>query len=220
MSLLVAMLFAVAQEPPKLVEIERLSPSAAGALILADRDHGAIEAMVSTPSWAVALPNTVNLELVEKAAKRGHGCLRQRWMASFTHIAKPREAATLSTVRSVTEVALRSARTCSGAAYVELSGHIEADDAIEALKQFEHIRTSGSQINFSCSDRTASNLCATPNTIRRELWRLSLRTVMRNGDEIVFRLGPQMPNQPVTQVHYKAGSARDIIVSREIPLPF
>jgi hypothetical protein len=208
------------KEPPKLVDVERLSPPAAGALLLADLDHGPVEAMVATPSWAVAMPNTVNLELVEKAAIRGNGCSRQRWTASFTFMAKPREAAALSSVRSVTEVALRAAGTCSGAAYVQLSGHIEADEAIEDLGQLHRVRTSRGKINFSCSDRTASNLCATPDTIRQELRRLSLRTVMRDGDETVFRLGPRTPNQPVTLVRYKTGTARSIMVSREIPLPF
>jgi hypothetical protein len=218
MMLIAAVVLALAPEPLKLVEVERLSPSAAGALLLADRDHGPIEAMLTTPSWAVALPNTVNLELVEKAAILGHGCSRRRWTASFSFIAKPREAAVLSGVWSRMEVALRTTSRCPDAAFAYLNGQIEAEQAIESLEQLDHIRASRGRFDFSCSDGTTSNLCTNAGTIRRELRKLSPWAVMRQGGETIFWLGAA--GQMVTEVRYRNPLSKDVIVSRKIPLPF
>jgi hypothetical protein len=214
--ILAAMMWISMQGPLTLAEIERLPPAAAGERLLAGQAHGPIEAIVRRPPHGMDPPDTVELQLVERAVAQARGCSRRRWSITFSGPAWT--AVSSSGPHSVAEVALLRDGSCPGDPYVHVDPGMAPAQALDALAYLDAIRSPRSRVVFTCFDRTSSRLCGSRRTIRRELARLSPWAVSREGDDTLLWLGVR--GETVTEVRYRAGSPNRIIVTRRIPAPF
>ena len=214
--ILAAMLWVSMQGPLTLAEIERLPPAAAGERLLAGREHGPIEAVVRRPPHGMDPPETLELQLVERAVAQARGCSRRRWSITFSGPAWT--AASSSGPWGAAEVALLRDGACPADRYVHVNPGMEPARALDALAHLDQIRSPRSRAVFACSDRTSSRLCGSRRTIRRELARLSPWAVTREGDDTLLWLGVR--GETVTEVRYRAASPNRIIVTRRMPAPF
>lgn len=94
---------------------------------------------------------------------------------------------------------------------------LSIEEALRALRYLRQIRSGKAKIRFSCSDSTGSNLCRTPQEIRRELTRLPAFLVTKSGGNVELVLGKR--GQTVTVVSYSETARDDVTVERRVPAP-
>jgi hypothetical protein len=217
--ILMTMVLLATQAPPTLGALANLSPGAAGEIVLAGKDHEPVAKIVAPAGRGMDPPGMVERQLVERPVAGPQGCSRRRWIARFSHTPGVAEdEATLSSVWASTEVALPGAAGCPDDGYVHLNPGLGASQALPALRYLDDIRLGDAPAEFTCSDETASGLCADPGKIRQALAKLSPWAVTRQNGQMVFWLGT--PGQAVTEVRYSPNRLDQVTVSRRIPAPF
>jgi hypothetical protein len=217
--MLMTMVLLATQGPPTLSALENLSPRAAGEIVLAGKDHEPVAKIVVPTGRGMDPPGTVERQLVERPVAGPQGCSRRRWIARFSHGPGVAEGeAALSSVSASTEVALPGAAGCPDDGYVHLNPSLEATQALPALRHLDDIRRGGAPAKFTCSDETASDLCADPGKTRQALAKLSPWAVTRQDGQTIFWLGE--PGQAVTEVRYPLSRPDQVTVRRSIPAPF
>ena len=217
--ILMTMVLLATQAPPTLGALANLSPRAAGEIVLAGKDHEPVARIVVPTGQGADPPGMVERQLVERPVAGPQGCSRRRWTAWFSHAPGVAEGeAALSSVSASTEVALPGAAGCPDDGYVHLNPGLEATQALPALRYLDDIRLGDAPAKFTCSDETASGLCADPKALRQTLAGLSPWAVTRQNGQMVFWLGGA--GQAVTEVRYSSDRLDQVTVSRRIPAPF
>jgi hypothetical protein len=217
--ILTTLILLALQSAPTLGAMERLSPQAAGEVVLAGQDHGPIVKIAPPKFPGMSAPGGVERQMVERPVASAGGCVRRRWILGFFHGPDvTQDEAALNSVSSTTEVALAGPTGCPDDGYAQLNGDITPAQAHAALGHLDDLRLRDAKAQFSCSDETRSNLCADTKTIRRELAKLSAWAVMRRNGETVFWLGGG--GGAVTEVRYALTGPDRVVVERRIPAPF
>lgn len=217
--ILMTMVLLATQGPPTLSALANLSPRAAGEIVLAGKDHEPVAKIVIPTDRGADPPGMVERQLVERPVAGPQGCSRRRWIARFSHAPGVAEGeAALSSVWASTEVALPRAAGCPDDGYVHLNPGLEAAQALPALRYLDDVRRGDAPAKFTCSDETASGLCADPGKIRQALAKLSPWAVTRQDGQTIFWLGG--PGQAVTEVRYPLSRPDQVTVRRRIPAPF
>ncbi|MBA4047746.1 MAG: hypothetical protein C0476_04305 [Sphingomonas sp.] len=213
------LLMTAAGPPPALGAIERMTPEAAGDLVLAGRDHGPIATVARQAATGMDPPGVVELDLVERTVTELGGCIRRRWTATFRYkVGAPAETAVLSDARAATEVALPVGESCPSGQYAGVAPGTGTDAALGALRDLTRIRQFGDDVHATCTDETTSGLCAGPQAMRDALARIEPWAVSVRGDEIKLWLGT--PGQVVTDIRYTSCQPMMVAIKRFIPPPF
>lgn len=203
---------------PTIGSIRSLSPQAIGDVVLRGRDHEIIEKVEPPANRALEPPGVVTLELTERPIATEKGCVRRRWIATFRRPPGAAESAAIfHDAYATTQVALRSASTCSTGEFAHVNPGLSIEEALSALRHLRQVRSGKAKVRFSCSDSTGSSLCRTPKIIRRELARLPAWAVTKRDGNIEFWLGKG--GQVVTVVSYSDTSLDQVRVERRVPSP-
>lgn len=213
------LLMAAAGPPPALGAIERMTPEAAGDLVLAGRHHGPIATVARQAATGMDPPGLVELDLVERTVTEQGGCIRRRWTATFRYeVGTPAETAILSEARAATEVALPAGKSCPSGQYAGVGPGTATDAAVSALRHLARIRQFGDAVRVACTDETTSGLCAGPQAMRDALARIEPWAVWARGTETGLWLGK--PGQIVTEIRYSTSDPMSVAIKRSVPAPF
>jgi len=203
---------------PTIGSIRSLSPQAIGHVVLRGRDHGIVEKVEPPAVRALEPPGFVILELTERSIAIANGCVRRRWTATFSRPPGAAESAAIfHDAYAATQVALRSASTCSDGKFAHVNPGLSIEEALSALRHLRQVSSGKAKVRFSCSDSTGSSLCRSPKMIERELARLTAWAVTKRDGKIEFWLGKG--EQAVTAVTYSETSLDQVTVERRVPPP-
>jgi hypothetical protein len=210
---------AAATTAPTIEEVRQLPPAQAGALALADYQHGLIAEVQQLPRGLLA-PGMAELEMIERGVPfaRG-GCLRQRWIVAFRRDpAAPLTTQRLYSVMPHPQVALRNGDCASTADYVGVNSGVEPATALIELDRVQAWRSGRGTPRYRCDDRTTSGLCADPSGPAHELARLRPWMISRDGGGFSVWFG--QPGGMVTILRYRADEPASASVERRFPAPF
>lgn len=214
-----ALMLIAVQMPPTLAAIEALPAVEAGDRALAGHRHEPIESVVRAPPGPLALPDTVELDMVERATIIPDACARQRWRVAFRFgPGGSPDAAQVASAFAHQEVALRVGNVCPAAHYVGLQIGTGVQDAVAALKWLAMVQGPNSAAQFACTDETNSGLCASALTIRKGLRTITPWPVARTGNQMILWLAIA-PGQVLTEVRYELGVPGRVTITRRIPAP-
>lgn len=204
---------------PTVGMIERLSPRAAGDLILKGQEHRPIVGIETPPNIGPGPIGIVERDLVERPMVRSGGCLRTRWKVKFEHEGgTSAKSAKLSATYARTEVGLPLTSGCDNASFVSISPEISPEEALAALRYLNDIRSGKAAIQFFCFDEVSSGLCNGDDATRGGLASVAPWQVLRRDGSTLIWLGE--PGQIATEVRYPVASPGHIMVNRRIPPPF
>lgn len=199
-------------------EVIEEEPSMAGELVLRGKQNNAV-VTVEEVEEEMDPPKSTRLHLVEKASVSGNRCQRKRWTATFQDLPSDDSATEVLTgVYSTTEITISDAESCPCEGYIHLNPLIDVQQGFAALAILEELRFGGGKAEFECVDRTSSNLCSSPETIRDELNRLSPWAVSRGDGDLELWLGT--PGQTVTAVRINPTRPQRARIERRMPAPF
>ncbi len=199
-------------------EVIEKEPTMAGELVLSGHQHNTVVA-VEEVEEEMAPANSTRLHLVEKASVLGNRCQRRRWTATFQDLPSDDTAAKILTgTYSTTEITISDAGICPSVGYTHLNPSVDAQQGFAALAILEKLRSGSVQAEFECVDRTSSDLCSSPETIRDELNKLSPWAVTLREGDLELWLGT--PGQTVTAVRINPTRPQWAGIERRIPAPF
>lgn len=220
MILAMAMLLSV-QTPPTVASIQRLTPKAAGDVVLAGKDHDVITDVVVRKVGVLQPPGLVELEMSERAKMIAGGCVRKRWTVNFNGSPSAPSDATLSGAYSINEVALRRSTGCPSNGYAQVGSGLEPSPALVGLAYLDRIQRRIAKAEISCLDSTSSGLCNNPKTLRQGLEKITPWLVKQEGDLMILWLGDAKRQymQAVTEVSFSAMTPDKITITRRTPAP-
>lgn len=202
--------------PVTVGSLQSLRPEAVGRQVLQGHDHGTIVAVLSEPRGAMDMPEWRRLSLFEAPIRIAAGCSRKKWSAYFqAEPGSPASTGTLSGSYPATEVALPEGGSCRNADFVHVNQGLSTERALEALQHLQEIRSGTRKVRFTCSDKTGSDLCQSPEAILEELTKLRVWG-MNPGTELW--LGER--GQSTTKVFLSPINLDEVEVRREVPAPF
>ncbi|MFK3890505.1 hypothetical protein [Sphingomonas sp. NPDC079357] len=209
---------AAATTAPTIEEVRQLPPAQAGALALADYQHGLIAEVHQLPRGLLA-PGVAELEMIERGVPFAlGGCLRQRWIVAFRRDpAVPTDPQRLYSVQPQPQIALRNGG-CATADYVGVNHGIEPATALIELARVQAWRHGRRAPHYRCIDRTTSGMCADPIGPAREVARLRPWMISRDGDGFSIWFG--QPGSMVTILRYRPDDPASASVERRFPAPF
>lgn len=212
-------LLLLAVAAPTLAAIRRLPPEAAGEAALAGLPHAPIVAVRSV-SPGLTPPGLTELEMIERARPlAGGGCLRQRWVVTFSGPAlQAANLRRLDGARPRREIAAQDNRRCPTGVYAEVGPGLSPPMAVAELARAAAWQAGREPPAYRCSDETSSNLCATPTMLRNGLAPLRPWMVAREGEDVLIWLGHRAG--VVTELRYSRADPGVVHVTRRIPAPF
>lgn len=197
-----------------LEQVLGLDPAEAGELVLRGEDHGAVVMVSRSSTGGLQPPYTVELDLVEQPVAEAQGCSRRRWRAAFRFPAgAPQAQATLARRWAGREIAL----DCGAREFAHLNPGTPPQQGFAALARLRQVQTGEGRVRFTCTDRTASRLCASDANIRRELAAFDPWAVTSREGVLLLWLGAR--GQAVTEVRIDPRDPDHLVVERRIPAP-
>ncbi|MFS0735904.1 hypothetical protein ABC347_02535 [Sphingomonas sp. 1P06PA] len=213
---MIAAVLLLLQSAPTLSDIARMPPAKAGETVLRDQDHQPIDSVETPAIGGLEPPGLRRLEFVERARKDGPGCTRRRWHARF-QADGPDRAPILSGISSTSEIAALVAETCANSEYVHLNSGVEPARGFAALERLRQLRLNEKTPRFHCTDTTRSGLCASDESIIRELTRLSPWAISARNAATMLWLGTK--GQVVTELTFDPATPDRVTIDRRIPAP-